>query len=174
VHKNSCGMPTWFILRDLVDCKTIDEVLQNLNILDAAGGCSLNIIDTKINKAVNVEWRLNNLSVKELDDKLVHSNHFTRKEVGLPIVVKTSNSKFRFDQVNELLEHRVVKSEKDILDILQYYTDNSNFSVLDTTFDDGHVTAATFIYNSKTKKFIIHSYLDKQVYNVDFDMNNLL
>ena len=173
-HKNKYGIPTWFILRDLVDCKSIEEVEKHLNIDDAASGCNVNIIDTNTKKAYSIEWRLNNSSIIEVTDKFAHSNHFTRKEVGFAIANSGSNSKFRLEKSNELLNNKRTQNEYDILNILQYHTSNEALSIRDTVVeDDGRITSATFIYNSN-KQFKIYSYLDKSVYQVDYDMNNLL
>jgi hypothetical protein len=174
-HKNRYGIPTWFILRDLVDCKNIEEVKSHLNITDAASGGNINIIDTNTKKAYSIEWRLNKLSIIEVTDKFAHSNHFTRKEAGLPITYSGSNSKFRLEKSEKLLNNKDIKDENDILNILQYYTDNQALSIRDISgnSDDGRVTAATFIYNTD-RKFTIHSYLDNTIYQVDFDMENLL
>jgi hypothetical protein len=173
-HKNTYGIPTWFILRSLIDCKNIDEVLNHLNVSDAASGGNVNIIDTNTKKAYSIEWRLNNLSVLEITNQFAHSNHLTRKEAGLPIAEPESNSKFRLDKSQELLKEVILKNKEDVLKILQYHTDDYKLSIRNMTADDDNsITAATLIYNSD-KEITIHSYLDNTVYQVDYDMKNLI
>ncbi len=173
-HKNIYGIPTWFILRNLVDCKSIDEVLQHLNVDDAASGCNVNIIDTNTKKAYSIEWRLNNLSVIEITDKFAHSNHLTRKEAGLPLINPESNSKFRLEKSEELLKEIIINDKEDILKILQYHTEDYKLSIRHIMKNsDNSITAASFIYNSN-KKLSIYSYLDNTVYQIDYDMANVL
>ncbi len=173
-HKNINGIPTWFILRNLIECKNIEEVLEHLNIEDAASGCNVNIIDTNAKRAYSIEWRLNNLSVLEVKDKFAHSNHLTRKEVGFPIAEPGSNTKFRLQKSEDLLEKLKIENKEDILKILQYHTDDYKLSIRNMTIeDDNSITAATFIYNTD-KELVIVSYLDNTIYKVDYDMKNLL
>lgn len=173
-NKNQYGIPTWFILRNLIECKSIEEVLEKLNIEDAASGCNVNIIDTNTKRAYSIEWRLNNLDILEITDKFAHSNHLTRKEVGLSIAENDSNSKFRLEKSKELLNKIKINNKEDILKILQFHTEDFKSSIRNMIIeDDNSITAATFIYNTD-RELIIHSYLDNQIYAIDYDMKNIL
>lgn len=94
--------------------------------------------------------------------------------MGLPIAEHGSNSRFRLEKSQELLKECTIKDKEDVLKILQYHTDDFKLSIRNMTIeDDGSITTATFIYNSD-RELTIHSYLDNAVYNVDYDMKNLL
>lgn len=174
-HMNHIGIPNWFILRRLVDAKSIEAVLQLFDCEDAASGFNLNVVDTNQKRAISIEYRLNIHSTIEINDKFAHSNHFTSEEVGLPLTNKGSNSKFRLDKSLEFLKKYSLSyrriDERDILNILQYRGKNYADSILDTQYPK--MTAATFVYNSK-RQIVIYCYLDHYKYHVSFDMENLL
>lgn len=174
-HVNHIGVPNWFILRKLVDAKSIEQVLDLFDSSDAASGFNLNVVDTNEKRAISIEYRLDIHSIIEINDKFAHSNHFTSEEVGLPLTKKGSNSKFRLEKSLEFLKKFSLSyrriDERDILNILQYRGKTYEDSILDTQYPK--VTAATFVYNTK-RQIVIYCYLDNYKYHVSFDMANLL
>ena len=172
-HMNHIGIPCWFILRRVVDARSIEEVLSLFDNQDAASGFNFNVIDTNVHRAISIELRLDIRSVIEVNDKFAHSNHFTT-EVGLPLSKKGSNSKFRLQKSLEFLNKYSLNyrrvDEKDILNILQYRGKTAKTSILDTKYPQ--ITAATFIYNSK-RQIAIYCYLDHYKYRISYDMSNL-
>ncbi len=172
-NMNHIGIPTWFILRRVVDARSIEEVLALFDHKDAASGFNLNVTDTNAKRSVSIEFRLDIRSVIEINDKFAHSNHFIT-HVGLPLAKRGSNSKFRLEKSLEFLNKYSLSyrrvDEKDILNILQYRGKTPKTSILDTKYPQ--ITAATFLYNSK-RQLVIYCYLDHYKYRIAYDMSNL-
>ena len=66
---NETGIPVWFILRDIVQCGSIEEVIEKINVKDCASAFSLNIIDSNKNRAYSIEKALDKFDVLEIKEK---------------------------------------------------------------------------------------------------------
>ena len=153
---------TWFVLRDLVECRNIDQILDKIKSVRSASGFNLNVIDTKISRAYSVEFYIDKVSVKEITGKFDHTNHFIHLDGKEGYYPKNSNTKSRLDKVSELLNK--YDTDKimvgDVKEVLEYSSDNCMYTVhIDEGVYENKVTSASFMFDSKTKTMNIHDYL---------------
>jgi len=161
---NEIGIPVWFILRDIVQCKNIDEIIKKIDIEDCASAFSLNIIDCNKNKAYSIEKVLDKLDVSEIKDKYIHTNHIIHPKMDENMCVKHNSSLIRFNTGNKLLNELETKNSKldDVKNILQYGVNDSEY-VYQKIDEDNSSTVATFLFDSLTKEIQIYSYYDGKV-----------
>ncbi len=158
---NELGIPVWFILRDIVECKSIEEVIDKINIADCASSFSLNIIDSHKNKAYSIEKVLDKLDVLEIKDKYIHTNHIIHPNMKSKICEIYNSSLIRIDTGTKLLNNLDIKNINldNIRKILQFNDSDTAYVYQNTDIDDS-LTVATFLFNSYTKEIQIYSYYD--------------
>ncbi|MCL2280521.1 C45 family peptidase [Candidatus Saccharibacteria bacterium] len=88
-HKKLENISTWFILRDLVECGSINEIIDKIKSVESASGFNLNVVDTKNNRSYSIEFYLDKVSVVEITGKFEHTNHFIHLRGG-GIIRKTA------------------------------------------------------------------------------------
>lgn len=170
---NSCdeiGIPVWFILRSIVQCKNIDEVIKKIDITDCASAFSLNIVDSKNNRAFSIEKVLDKLDVIEIDEKYIHTNHIIHPNMDKNVNVEYESTLIRYreglKQLNNLKNKEI--TIEDVKNILQFNKSKNEY-IHRKIGEDEYPTVATFLFDSYSKKIEIYSYYDKQV--IKFNMN---
>lgn len=160
-ENNETGIPVWFILRDIVQCGSIEEVIEKINVKDCASAFSLNIIDSNKNKAYSIEKVLDKLDILEIKEKYIHTNHIIHPNMNDNICLKTDSTLNRLDIGNKLLDNVNVKeaSIKDVKNILQFNKGKNKY-IYRKIEEDQYPTVATFLFDSKTKELRIYSYYD--------------
>lgn len=160
-ENNETGIPVWFILRDIVQCGSIEEVIERVNIKDCASSFSLNIIDSNKNKAYSIEKILDKCDIIEIKEKYIHTNHIIHPNMNDNICLKTESTLTRLDIGNKLLDEVNVEeaSIKDVKNILQFNKDKNKY-IYRKIEEDEYPTVATFLFDSKTKEIQIYSYYD--------------
>jgi len=164
-HQELQEISTWFVLRDLMECGSIEEIITKIKKVKHASGFNLNIIDTKINRAYSIELYIDRVSVIEITDKLVHTNHFLHLENDTDFYPKHTNTKQRLMKTNELLNSYDMNKITigDIKAILEYSNDDYTQTIhvnKGRGMHDESLTAALFLFDSKTDTIIIHDYLE--------------
>lgn len=164
LQNNEVGIPVWFILRDIVQCKNIEEIIKKIDISDCASAFSLNIVDCNISKAYSIEKVLDKLSVVEITDKYSHTNHIIHNDVNKNICETYDSTLIRLKTANKLLNELNIKnvSLDDVKNILQFDKDKSEY-VHRKMGSDESPTVATFLFDSYTKEIRIYSYYDGKV-----------
>lgn len=165
-HKQ--GIPAWFILRDVVFAKNIEEIIDKIKRVYCCTGFSLNVIDKNTNKAYSVEKIYDSTDVVEIVDKYVHTNHIIHENSQYNSNLLGCTS-IRLEKAKEKLA--TIQNKKctmeDIKNILQFYK-NSNEFIYRPIEKDKYPTIATFIFNSKTNEINIYSYYDRKLIKSDF------
>lgn len=169
---NEIGIPIYFILRDIVKCKNIDEIIKKIDIKDCASAFSLNIVDCNTNKAYSIEKVLDKLDVIEITDKYAHTNHLIHNNSDKCICEIYDSTIIRLNTANELLGKLDIAnaSLNDIKYILQFDKSENEYVHRKIGIADSS-TVATFLFNGYTKEIQICSYYDNNIINSN--MNNL-
>ena len=158
---------SWFVLRDIIESRSLEDVLKRIKKVKSASGFNINLIDTKTNKAYSVEYRFDKVDVMEITDKFVHTNHFLRLEKRY--ASKESNTFNRFEHCNKIVE-KLDKNDVSMMDIktiLEYKNDDYMHTV---HVDEDHknkknkesVTGSLFLFDSSRKEIQICDYLNQQ------------
>jgi len=162
-HHKLDEISAWFVLRDIVECGSLEEILERVKKVKSASGFNINLIDTNINKVYSVEYYIDQLSVVEVTDKFVHTNHFLHLEKGY--CPNNSNSFSRFEHCNSLLDKldKNTISVKDIKTILEY-RDNDYFHTVhvDKSMGKDYLTSSLFLFDSKQKTIQICDYINNK------------
>lgn len=169
-ENNEIGIPVWFILRDIVQCGSIEEIIKRIDITDCASAFSLNIIDSNKHKAYSIEKVLDRLDVIEIYEKYVHTNHIVHPNMDESKCLKDGSTLTRLKVGNRLLNNIDIKSAniEDIRDILQFNKDSNEF-IRRKVHEDQWPTVATFVFDTKLKEIQIHSYYDGKVIKLNME-----
>lgn len=165
---NEIGIPFGFILRDIVQCKSIEEIVRKINLEDCASAFSLNILDCNKNKVYSIEKVLDKLDIIEIKDKYVHTNHIIHSGIDKNLCYLYDSTLCRFNTGNKLLnglDMNELNIDK-VTDILQF-DKNQNEYVFKTIGKDEYATVATFLFDSLSRKIKIYSYYDNKI--IDFN-----
>lgn len=163
---NLNNVSRYIMVRDVMNSKSIEETIEKLKNSKVASAFSLNILDTKKNIAINVEKDIDEIYVTNIEDRYARANHFTSKEYILPEDRKST--KFRDEKANELIKlvDRKSASIDDLLNILNYETDDYNESIFKDPkkYPDKSITCANFSCDNDLKKICIKDYLGDYIF----------
>lgn len=162
---NLDNLSRYIIVRDLINSKTIDEVLEKLKKTNVASPFSINILDTNTNDVLNIEKDIAELYITHINDKYARSNHFHKKETDLEKIPEST--KFRFEKTNELIKQIDINTctIDDLVKILMYHTDDYNKCVYKEydKYHDKSVTDATYCVDTLNDNLTIYDYIGKSV-----------
>lgn len=160
-ENNEFGIPIWFILRDIVGCKNIEEIIDKIDIVDCASSFSLNIIDCHKNKAYSIEKVLDKLDILEINNKYIHTNHIVHPNMNQKLCEIYDSSLIRINTGTKLLDSLDIKNInlENIREILQFNASDDAYVYQKADIDDS-LTVATFLFDSYTKEIQIYSYYD--------------
>ena len=74
----------YIMVRTVMNASTIEEVIRILKKCKVASAFSLNVLDTKTFKAINIEKDIEEIYVTNIEDRYARANHFTTKKDELP------------------------------------------------------------------------------------------
>lgn len=153
----------YIMVRDIISSKNIDDVIEKMKNHKVASAFSMNILDTNLNRAVNIEKDIDEFYIKEIDNRYARSNHFILKDKDLP--EKPVSSNFRYNKTNELINKLDNKSStiEDLINILKYESDEYFETVFKNPdkYKDKSITCANFSYDNESKMIYIKDYLSK-------------
>lgn len=160
---NEQGIPAWLILRDIVLCDNIEEVINKIDIQDCASAFSLNIVDTKTNKAYSIEKILDKLDLIEIKKEYIHTNHIIHPNLNEKLCYTYDSTIIRKTTAKKLLNtyNKSTINPNELMEILQYH--HQDEYVIIPIGEDEEPTVATFLYDSKNNKIKIYSYYDNQI-----------
>ena len=172
---NLDNLSRYIVVRDVINSKSIDEAVTKLKQNDVASAFSLNILDVKTNKVINIEKDVNEIYLTEVIEKYARSNHFHAKkhdESKDPL-----SSKFRYEKTNELINKLNIKTCKltDLVNILKYESEDYYQCVYKQfgKFKNLSVTDATVCVDTSQDFFTIYDYIGKSTLVFDFKGNLL-
>lgn len=165
-HKE--GIPAWFILRDIIFAKNIEEIIDRIKRVYCCTGFSLNVIDKNVNKAYSIEKIYDSTDIIEISDKYAHTNHIIHKNSKYDSnLLGCTNIRLKKAREKLAMIQNKDCTMEDIKDILQFYKDSNEF-IYRPIKKDKYPTIATFIFNSKTNEINIYSYYDKSLIKYNF------
>lgn len=158
-EENLTGIPRYFLQRHITEASSLQDFIQRCQIPDRASGYHAVALDIRRNKAVSVEVTASCLSVEEIGDFYLHTNHYLHPKICQNQVWQGegSTSGFRLEKATNLLKARLENSSpplslNNLKKILEYrgngYEDSilaiqgePNFTCanisLDTTLEEG-------------------------------------
>ena len=165
----------YILVNDVMKSENIDDALKRLKSMKVASAFSLNILDIKQNRCINVEKDIKEIYVKEITDRYARANHFIIKPDPYTTEIPKSSA-FRDSKSKELtnLIDRDTVTLKDLQNVLGYQTDDYYESTFKdpNKYKDLSVTVANFNYDGSKNKIEIHDYLDDT--DLSFEMNDIV
>lgn len=124
-----------------------EDAVNTVINMKPASAFHVNLVDTTGKKACSIERDINDFTLTELDDVLVHSNHFLHKEGKADVC-----SLFRFSKPWELM-----KETDDLKKILSYTSEDHDHTIrmTDPAGEGKEITAANFTYYPETDTAVI-------------------
>ena len=172
---NLDNLSRYIVVRDVINSKNIEEVLQKLKDNDVASAFSLSVLDINTNQVINIEKDIHEIYVTEIKDNYARSNHFHVKEHDES--KDPEDSKFRYKKTNELINKLDVENccLNDLLNILKYQTDDYYKCVYKQygKFMNLSVTDATLCIDTSQNYFKIYDYIGKSILKISIDGNLL-
>lgn len=152
----------YIMVRTVMNASTIEEVISILKNCKVASAFSLNVLDTKTNKAINIEKDIEEIYVTNVNDRYARANHFTTKKEELPD--EPMSSKFRDEKSNELIKEvdKTTVTIENLKAILSYETEDYYKSIFKDPkkYFDKSRTVANFSYDGDNNTIEIIDYLD--------------
>lgn len=164
-NQNVTDVSAWFVLRDLVNCHNLTEIIAKLNKAHCASGFNLNVINILNNKAYTIEFCLNKYIIYEITDKYIHTNHFLHFPDTFNPATQKSNTHNRFLKITELLNKYPISKIKinNIEKILAYTNPDYMKTIhIKRKYHQHYQTAICLLYDSKHQKLILNNYLGKR------------
>lgn len=160
---NLNNLSRYIVVRDIINSKSIEEVIEKLKSTDVASPFSLNVVDLKNKEAINIEKDTHNMYLSRVIDKYARSNHFHKNKDDNTILPESTV--FRYEKSNELinkLDSKTCKLE-DLVEILRFNTNDCNKCIyIDyDKFKNTAVTNATFCIDSSSDYMTIYDYIGK-------------
>ncbi|WP_125154671.1 C45 family autoproteolytic acyltransferase/hydolase [Clostridium rectalis] len=170
------GVPRYFVQRHISEAKSLNDFINRCNIDNRASGFHAIALDVHENKAISVECDYKNISVKELNDFYVHTNHFVHKniEYNHKEVPKESTSFFRLEKASQLLKKSIEKkgdniSLKDFMSILNYRGKGYEDSILALKNDPNFTCARFGIDTAQNEKVLLQFFNTKELFYKNYN-----
>lgn len=175
---NIDNVSRYVLSREILRCKNIKEIINKCKEIKTASGFSVNVLDLKENKAINIEVGTSSIQITNIENKYGRANHYINKK-SYHRVIKNQETLNRQEKITELLKNIKISSSdmKTLVNILNYEGDEYNNSI----FKDFRkypelnqvMTTNTFTINSANKKIVIYNYLNMEILNIDYDSFNI-
>lgn len=151
----------YIMVKTVMNASTIEEVIRILKKCKVASAFSLNVLDIKTNKAINIEKDIEEIYVTNIEDRYARANHFTTKKDELPD--EPISSKFRNEKSNELIKviDRKTANIDNLKSILNYQTADYYQSIFKDPkkYSGKSITVANFSYDGEKNTIEIVDYL---------------
>lgn len=162
-------LPRYFGQRHISEAKSLDDLIKRCKEMKTASGFHVTAIDLNTQKAVSIEVYNDSISIIEINDVYVHTNHYIHgKHKDKQKTDAGSNSIFRLNQANEMMKH-ACRSIEAIKEILNYRSPEDKFdnSILQTK-DDPTLTLFNFTIDTEHPETL---YLDINVTDEQFTLH---
>lgn len=167
------SLSRYVAVRDVINSKSIDEALDKIRSITVASPFSLNMLELKTNRIVNVEKDVKDVYITEITDRYARSNHFHAKKGDSSTA--TADSKFRYKKANELIAKLNPSTAKidDLVEILRYTTDVYDESIYKQygKYPGVWVTDATFAVDTAAENYVVHDYIGGTTLEINQDGN---
>lgn len=161
---NLNNLSRYIVSREVINSRSIAEIVDLLQKIDVASAFSLNVLDINSNEIINIEKDLHEIYLTKIEARYVRSNHFHAKQHDESKEPKSS--KFRYSKANELIKKINLEScsLNDVREILNYKTDDyykTIFKDYDKYHSSKSLTVATFCTDTSKNEIIIYDYIYK-------------
>ncbi len=173
VNNNINNVSRYFMTRDLMFAKDMNEVIQKVNRVEIASAFSLNVLDIKTKEVFNIEKEHDKTDITKINNIYARSNHLLVRAKSENDIPETSI--FRYNKANELIEKLDIKNLEieQLVHILQYKTKDYN----KTIYKDRNyfkelkksTTCATFSFDTLNSNVIIYDYIGKEKIIMDYN-----
>ena len=160
------NLPTYFFLRVLCECRTIEAFFDTFQRIPITGACHLNVCDKKTKKLYSMEKVIDEVSVAEVKGVNIHANHFMHdafiryRPAFQPSYQNGDNSYNQQMVAEHLAGDRKDLNAKEVFDILTYYGACDFNSVLSKKNNGHHgLTMGTYLLdlNNDTNRLFLHN-----------------
>ncbi len=154
-------LPRYFGQRHISQAKSLDDLIARCKEMKTASGFHVAAIDLNTMKAASIEVYNDTVSIIEIDDVYVHSNHYIHNQHQYNQITDSgSNSIFRLNQARKLME-TAKKDIESIKEVLRYRSPENHFdtSILQTK-EDPYLTLFNFTIDTEYSETL---YLDVNV-----------
>ncbi|WP_027623297.1 C45 family autoproteolytic acyltransferase/hydolase [Clostridium lundense] len=162
------GIPRYFIQRHISEAKSLNDFINRCNIANRASGFHAIALDINKNQCVSIETTASHISVEEIKDYYVHTNHYIHKDInkGIINVQEGSTSIFRLNKGKELLikgiENQGDKLNVDsFIEMLNYRGTKYSDSIL-ALKNEPNFTCARFAIDTREKNKAWLQFFDTQ------------
>ena len=139
--------------------RTLEEAIEAVKQLKTASPFSINILDTNIQRAVNIEKDLDACYITEITGKFSRSNHFLNREAKSSV-----SSDYRLNKTRELLAQKEITRLKDVMDILDTIgTDEDHTVHIPASIETHGMTVINLAVDSSRKTITIRNFLDNSL-----------
>lgn len=175
---NLDNLSRYIVVRDVINSQSIDEAIEKLRKNDVASAFSLNILDTKTNRVINIEKDVHEVYITEIQEKYARSNHFhSHDNYNIAVELPFKSSLFRYNKTNELINKLDINdcTLNDLINILLFKTDDYYQCVYKQygKFKGLSVTDATLAIDSSEDFLTIYDYVGNSIIKVDLNGNLL-
>lgn len=170
------GIPRYFIQRHISEAKSIEDFIKRCNIPNRASGFHAIALDINKNQCVSIEVTASNISVEEIKDFYVHTNHYIHKDINRGIInlQQGSTSTFRLNKGKELLIHGIENKGENLnidsfIKMLNYRGENYRDSIL-ALKDEPNFTCTRFAIDTREKNRVWLEFFDtKEGFFIDYN-----
>jgi len=174
IEYNLTGIPRYFSQRHISEATSLDDLVQRCNHPNRASGYHVLAIDVNKNKAISVEITHDDISINEIKEAYVHTNHYIHEKItnGKIFLDTGSNSLNRLRKLEYLLSELRMKNRCSIEDlqwILSYRGREFMDSVI-SYINDPYLTVANMSIDTATRDdIILRFYLSNEKFKVGYD-----
>lgn len=149
-----------FLLRDIMECSSVEEIREHLGGLTCATGFSTDVFDVKRGRIYAVEMLYDRLDIFEIRGKYAHSNHITHIP-GVDPADGGSNTLRRLAAAQRLMEGIDAQRAEisDIERVLEYRAPSHDDTIHSSHGPDYSVTAAAMFLDSRADEITMRDYL---------------
>lgn len=145
-------LPRYFGQRHISEASSLDDLIKRCKEMKTASGFHVTALDINTLKAVSIEVYPETISIIEIDDLYIHTNHYIHhKHLLNPATDAGSNSIFRLNKASELMKN-TLRTVDSIKEVLHYRSPENRFdnSILQT-HDDPYITLFNFTVDTEHK-----------------------
>lgn len=157
-------LPRYFLQRHISEATSLNDFIDRCNISPCASGFHAIALDINSNVAISVEVCNSKISVKTIQDRFCHANHFIHPEIcGSQVYVDSvSNSPQRQAIMNQWLDINTQIGREDIRRFLM------NDEELFATINEPYITVVNFTVDTSSKEIILRFFLSNQKHSLEF------
>lgn len=163
-------IPVWFLTRQIIKCKNIEEIKEKLSVFNIASGFHFNLFVG--GKAYSIEGRFDHAEIVEINGVFAHTNHYVNESFDEGYAPAEANTLFRLAKIKALLKRKGNKkfTIDDIEEVLSYRAENFYNSILSEEDMKRNITACTVLFDSNTNTIKLINRLENRQHIFSLDV----